>query len=339
MPMRRMPTKQEWKDYLGLSWGIIGNQKSPFPAMTRIGKLIDEYDTIKGTDRASEWFIQFQIEQATKFVLSPKNQYQEGKVGGKLNSKQTDFIVDLHDFVYGRIKALIGATDADYETKIIQTFGREVCQHGAQEDQALLGKNAMVYFRARLDQKMLKLSFRNGLAYRWDFDDYGNKNGLMLYDTKAFKDANLFEYNASLYVVDYKGAIYALGKEGEQALKHSSLLAGAGVLCAGTILIKNGQVIWLTGKSGHYRPSVMQVANVLERLSQYQVKLKQVKVFRENYSSTFVREDISKWVTKMGLMPKSTVPGDKYEPCDAEVLLRQRAWPGSLANSQSMRVE
>jgi ABC-type nitrate/sulfonate/bicarbonate transport system ATPase subunit len=133
-----------------------------------------------------------------------------------------------------------------------------------------------------------------------------------------------------------KGNIYVQGWEEERKqLKHSSLLAGSGVLCAGTIRINAGKVLWLTGKSGHYRPTVMNVVYLLEKLSQYQVDLKPVKVFRENFSVGFQREDNSQWAAKMGL--KNThVPGKNFESCEATYLLTMRRWPGQ--DPQSMRV-
>ena len=60
--MDRMPTKQEFKDALKLSWSVpvvgmkLGNEKSPFPGLTRIGKLIEDY-AIFEEDQVTKLFI------------------------------------------------------------------------------------------------------------------------------------------------------------------------------------------------------------------------------------------------------------------------------------------
>ena len=196
------------------------------------------------------------------------------KIGGELSERQNNYLLELREYTGNCVKATIGANDADYEDKITQAFGKDVCGTGQHEDQDLLAQDALLYYRDALAQKMRKLSFRKGLAYRWRFTDEGHKvpaseGGRTLYDTKEFKDAHHSEYFGSIYVMNAKGNIYVQGWEEERKqLKHSSLLAGSVVLCAGTIRINGGKVLWLTGKSGHYKPSVVNVVCLLEKLSQ-----------------------------------------------------------------------
>jgi hypothetical protein len=339
MPLTKLPTKQEFKQGLGLSWGVFGNQKSPFPALTRIGRLIEEHDSLPHhANIVARMFFHFMIERASKFVLH--HQFHKEKIGGELSVGQVNYLRALHEYVLRYVKDGIGATDANYEQMIPQVFGKEVCDAGQQEDARLRNGDAMYWYSTALEQKMCKLSFRMGKAYRWSFsqDGQGTKEGLNLYDTVGFHDAHMSEYNASLYVMNAKGHILVQGWENGKDLKHSSLMGGAGVLCAGTIRINQGQVIWLTGKSGHYLPTVRNIASLLERLSQYQVDLRNVKVFRENYTPGRIPVDISQWRTMMGLGPLH-VPGPKtFEPCDATILLRARAWPGPRQHAQSMHV-
>jgi hypothetical protein len=348
--MTRLPTKQEFKQGLGLNWGVFGNQKSPFPALTRIGRLIEEYES-KFRGREAWWatrseeesmtklFIHFTIERALRFVLH--NRFDKEKLGGELSERQATYLRNLHEYVRETVKTALGATDDNYEQQILKDFGKEVCDSGKEEDQGMLERDALHYFRDALEQKRCKLSFRMGKAYKWNFtaDDQGaRKEGLVPYDTHSFNDDNFSEYYASLYVMNAKGNIFVQGWEGEKNLKHSSLLAGASVLCAGTIRINQGQVIWLTGKSGHYRPTVHNIVSLLERLSQYQVDLTNVKVFRENFQPGRQPVDISQWRGRMGLGPQYA-PGQKnFEPCDATILLRDRAWPGPAQYAQTMRV-
>lgn len=43
------------------------------------------------------------------------------------------------------------------------------------------------------------------------------------------------------------------------SLNHSSFLKGRPVLCAGTLIVEDGDLIWLTNNSGHYQPSWRQL--------------------------------------------------------------------------------
>jgi len=328
-----VPTAQEWIDRVA---------RPPMPAMERIETLIEKYNTIhaeripeEGSRAAGqrrgavsdlfvkELFVLFQIERASRFVKKYAMQRADEKLGGALNAKQIKAVEELHGIVYSEVKDSMGATDdADYEKKIIQRFGKNVVEKEKKKDAALRDKDMLVEFLTPQEQKELKLSFRNGLAHKWTFDAQKKKGKIEKYDTKSFDDAHRSEYEASLYVMDRKGGIHVYGQETEKMLKHSSLLAGAGALCAGTIRIEDGKVKWLTGRSGHYQPTVDNLVSVLERLRQYQVDLKGVIVFRENYTKTFKNAPDQ--------------PGKNYEPCQALELLKKRAWPGEEPNSMKV---
>jgi hypothetical protein len=337
-----MPSSKEWEKSMGKSVRVA--------ALVRVKDLIAEYEALQTGDRdttrgrrgavgaqsepseqeALQLFIQFQIERGCRFVIKVVDKYdseaQQQKIGKKLGEEKLKAVRRLHQFVFDEIKKTIGATDVDYETKIIEEFGKKVLPKEVQADQELLAKNMLSYFDTPFSQKRLKLSFRNGLTWRWIFNDKNKTHQLEPYDTRSFGDENYSECGASLYVMDGNGAIYVLGKEEDlKKLNHSSLLAGAGVLCAGTIRIENGQVIWLTGKSGHYRPTVDQIVSVLERLRQYQVDLTKVLVFREDFTTGFVEPANS--------------PGKHFDSCDAVTLLRDRLWPVSgNKDRKAMRV-
>ena len=258
-------------------------------------------------------FIRFQIERACQFVKKYGFGRAEEKLGGSINAQQLKAVEELQTFVLSELKKSLQATDdKDYEDKVIERFGKKVNEAEVKADEDLRKKDMLREFLTPQQQKELKLSFRNGLAHKWTFDQE-KKGKLEIYDTARFRDANFSEDNGSLYVVDKKGAFYVYGKETEKLLKHSSLLAGAAVLCAGTIRIEEGEVKWLTGQSGHYMPKVENLVGVLERLRQYQVDLTNVKVFRRNETEIFVNG--------------KGYPGKFYEPCNAMELLAKRTWP------------
>jgi hypothetical protein len=129
---------------------------------------------------------------------------------------------------------------------------------------------------------------------------------MYLYDTDRAADA--IEHGGSLFAVDGRGRLYASG-QGEN-LKHSSFLGGQPVLMAGTIRVERGRIVWVSGKSGHSKPTVAQMVTLLERLAAYQVDLHRVTVYRENYTKQ-----------------RPGGPSKWFEPCEAMDLLRKRAWP------------
>jgi hypothetical protein len=75
-----------------------------------------------------------------------------------------------------------------------------------------------------------------------------------------------------MYACDRYGNIFIV-REGEfdrdgkkVQLNHSTLCAGRDVVCAGTISIKNGNLMGITNTSGHYRPDTEALSRVLRKL-------------------------------------------------------------------------
>jgi hypothetical protein len=77
----------------------------------------------------------------------------------------------------------------------------------------------------------------------------------------------------SLYCYAVSNRIH---KEGMQ--HHSGLLSGQPVLFAGEIGVKNGELIKITTRSGHYRPREKELVDFLSVLSAQGVSLKNVAI-------------------------------------------------------------
>ena len=58
-----------------------------------------------------------------------------------------------------------------------------------------------------------------------------------------------------IWVMSEKGKLY-VGNHIKGMLHHSSFLAGANVMCGGEMWARNGKIVFLTAKSGHYNPSI-----------------------------------------------------------------------------------
>lgn len=72
------------------------------------------------------------------------------------------------------------------------------------------------------------------------------------------------------YVMSIKREIYATKHHNVAVEKgrfyHSSYLAGNDVICAGCMKVKNGKLLWIDNRSGHYQPSVEKLVIVLQTL-------------------------------------------------------------------------
>lgn len=299
-----LPTQAEWAKDMDTT-GLLGRKK--FPAFERVGDLLGVYHAADRRARALKHEILFQVYRHTGYILKYKD--NESKLGTKLNQSRTETVEALRSHLH----TAYNISDMDYAIEL----SRSVDPHGQDEDDRALTNDVLQYYTTKAARREFKLSFRAGLAQRWTFTDQGGKRSLDLYDTVQFNDQ--IENGMSLYVMDTDGRIYVSGREGEKSLKHSSFLGGAMALAAGTIRIENGRVVWITGKSGHYRPTVQQMLNVLERLRAYQVDLTKVTVYRENYTGPFANAKIR-----------------NMEAAAAAELLRLRSWPGS--NCDKMRV-
>ncbi len=76
--------------------------------------------------------------------------------------------------------------------------------------------------------------------------------------------------NPALWVMDESGALYVSPQARSGRFHHSSILAGASVLCAGTIDVKDGVILHLDNASGHYQPPAESLEAALALLKEQQ---------------------------------------------------------------------
>lgn len=294
-----VPTAHEWAKDMGTTGAFA---KTEFPAFERIRELLLAYDQTKHQTsprlNALKYELLSQVYRHTCFIL--KNKDNKAKLGTTLWKSRVETVQALHNYLQGN-----GFND----THFADDFSSQVSLSGHIEDLSAVTGGGMQWYLTKADRNQFKISFRVGLAHRWTYNSTGTRATLQLYDTDTFKDA--IEHEMALYVMDTAGRLFVSGQEGEKALKHSSFLAGANTLAAGTIRFEHGKLICISGKSGHYQPKVQQMLNALERLRAYQVDLSTVIVYRENYKGAFA-----------GSKPKN------FEPIKATTLLTLRAWLG-----------
>lgn len=281
--------------------------------MQRIGALMDTYHATK--EPRARMLICIDILRHAKFILKSASK-DPSKLGGAPTDQQILALKELQDYLEARLMLQLQAKDSRaLQDKMLLETGRSVAEHEAVEDREKA--ETIQWYEEKGELLKLKLSFRNGQVCQYTFTGDG-KGELVIYDTVDFNDD--IEFGGSLYVMDKHGHIYVSGKQGLKSLKHSSFLKGEMTLAAGHLRVEKGVLKWVSASSGHYKPTVKQMLNLLERLKSYAVNLKGVQVKRHNYSAA-AKERVDKY---------------GFETCAAEDMLKARAWPGDKSDPQAM---
>lgn len=149
------------------------------------------------------------------------------------------------------------------------------------------------------------LSTEQRAEYRIDIS-----NGKFHKEGRVFDSAHLKAHNKAGYVAFTLNAngelsvfehVYGeLDKQGRK-LTHSSMNAGAPVLAAGEMNIRNGKLISINTYSGHYTPSLYSVMRFLEYLSDKGIDISESKVYLQNppaglqSKAVFIKGDNDPW--------------------------------------------
>lgn len=142
-------------------------------------------------------------------------------------------------------------------TAKFQTTTSLLAEYKDEQYGAHFGTN--VKYLNREERKACELTVHNGKIY----DAQGQ-----LFDTSAGKTAAFGgSEGKAIFVMDHDGKMYASLYTEPGKFHHSSFLAGRPVAAAGEIEVRNGEVVYLSRKSGHYRPSEAQLSQVAQNLS------------------------------------------------------------------------
>lgn len=126
---------------------------------------------------------------------------------------------------------------------------------------------SQVPYLSEVERAAHLLSIEGGLIY----DALGN-----LFDTTGAE--SLFsDEGRAIYVMDQHGNFYASKFHQVGKFHHSSLIAGGPVAAAGEIEVKNGKLVAISDKSGHYRPKRSFTNQALHELKKRGMGLSDVK--------------------------------------------------------------
>ena len=88
----------------------------------------------------------------------------------------------------------------------------------------------------------------------------------MPFDTSRGMSVHTVGQRRAIFVMDEHGNLYASNYQEVGRFHHSSFLGGRPVAGAGELQVSNGNIIAVSGKSGHYRPEPGHVQQVVDHL-------------------------------------------------------------------------
>jgi uncharacterized Zn-binding protein involved in type VI secretion len=106
-------------------------------------------------------------------------------------------------------------------------------------------KTTTVQYLDETERAQFRLSVKDGKLY----DATGKP-----FDTSQGESLHTLGGGRAIWVMDEKGNIYASNHHEKGEFHHSSFLAGGDVAGAGEMEVKNGELVLLSSRSGHYRP-------------------------------------------------------------------------------------
>lgn len=133
---------------------------------------------------------------------------------------------------------------------------------------------------------ILRIEFRNGLAYMWDW--YSQRRKFHLVKSNSLKAGNPLVITPGFagYALRMDRTLYMArqreGGEGKTKIAHSAYTGGQAVLCAGEIAIVKGKIVCVTTASGHYKPTPEKLLHVLNFLAMHGVNMSELAVGTES---------------------------------------------------------
>ncbi len=205
----------------------------------------------------------------------------------RLKKERYQGVLALMDAVVKRIMVMENfRTPMAVARWLEETYGRDMDVTGIETD---VFEQKARYMQAR-ELELYRIRFRAGLAYqsRW-YDGSGSKDLVIAESSRAFnpevvrKDADASQ-NYGGFIMTPERVLYmaehSVGKHNKKdGIFHSSYNHGNLVMMAGTMLIVRGRIRAIRPDSGHYRPTEMNMALMLQGLKMYGVDLRKINLF------------------------------------------------------------
>jgi hypothetical protein len=350
---RSVPTRAQWQTATGDGLSGAGSSQQV------ILELLDTYDGLRTGPRDAPRLFEVGYLLHNALMRSLKAQ-DKGKVGKLLKAESSQGLLSraksniVHavgqstgeDKRRGHVLALTNFIESEFQSVFhcspsalrdkqvdffdsdaqLNTFFRGVDQHARQNDTDRVQRGGLDWVDDATERKRHKISFRNGRAFKWVWNTSGTKVApTQRYNSKSDEPevSQATSFGGSLYAMDTSGRLYAWRGSGSKALHHSSFLAGNFVMCAGTICFVDGKLSWISGDSGHYKPTGRQLLRAMTVLRQHGVSLADAWVYRQARSALKNPPN--------GAPPEFRNQG--VEVCRATAFLDAGGWPVGDPNS------
>src|SRR5262249_53143610 len=161
---------------------------------------------------------------------------------------------------------------------------RELTDHGRKLDLEM----GVAHYLTRAKARKYELEFIDGLAYQnpwWkSFQALRDMSPVRAESSRCRPDPPdmmgpdfggfALSMSRRLYMAPHECTIWSQAGKGN--FYHSSYTAGDTVLCTGTMLIRKGRILEIRNDSGHFRPTLNHLVNVLQFLKMHGVVLRGV---------------------------------------------------------------
>jgi hypothetical protein len=161
-------------------------------------------------------------------------------------------------------------------------WGRALTPGGYNMDNEGIGPGqfpSVANYLFKAEREKFLLTFKDGRAWqvpwwrpRGPYDRVPAESAQVGWTYAPGKPGQMFEPGFAGFVLSMGRDFYMADHHGcyrRDNFFHSSYLAGTPVLCAGSMLIHNGKVLWIKNDSGHYKPTLDHLVNVVQALEMY----------------------------------------------------------------------
>ncbi len=272
LPYTAIPNLKQWQSDSSV---LLANRKSD-PILTSIDGLVG---TIEHADENLKRLLVVDLFWTCDHWLKTLSR------DPKLDKKREPAVYRLFATSANLLCGYFGCQINTLPNELEYAFGRTVGVHGLRVDVEL----GLVKYMEEAERKLYKLDFSGGKAFQFEWwSTPVNLKKKVLANSRHACDTKAF-FNTNADKTDFGGFVMTMGRDLYMArhggpntrgsrVFHSSYFGNHTVSCAGTMLIRNGEIEKICPDSGHFQPGDVNVMALLQMLRMQQVPLERVIV-------------------------------------------------------------
>jgi hypothetical protein len=339
--MDKLPTHYQWRTYMAKPSIRAG---CPVRILNYIDNCLTDYGAVKAYNAAAGWDRLAALGNlyfsCTAFLSAEKNRCPPLAGRNYPNSPIGLNVWKLFITVLDELCRTFNCKVNFLPQRLEECFGRILTPHGANID---IRPNVAHYITREKKRDFFRLIFRGGLAYmrkrkhpfNWVRADSRGMGGVQPKAVDKKYGKMMYKGHAG-FALSMSRKIYMTRHRGSFPSKnffHSSYLAGAAILCSGTIKIEMGRIKEITDASGHYRPTPYHMVNLLETLKMHGVNLGAIRVSCTCWlPDIYTGKQIITW-RRGGLGLKNRIAENRIQVSEREgrfPLMPMKRWPRKI---------